>query len=175
MPHEGRLADAVLPHERDEFATTQRELDILEERDVGIVADAQAARLEHDLAALGRRRAWQAVGPAVLDHVQHVARVLDGHRQAAIGSSRRRLPVQPLGEETRDRGQQFAVVGDRPPGELLRVGVDHDAAAVEVEHARGEVQTALDAVLGEDDRGARVFGQPADGGEQLLGADRVEL
>jgi len=107
--------------------------------------------------------------------IQHVAGVLDGQGQVPAAGMRLCSAVEPAGEETRDRGQEFAVAVQRPGGELLRRRVDRDGAVLHVEHAGREVQATLHAVLGEDDGGACVLRESAHGGEQLLGAHGVEL
>ncbi len=85
------------------------------------------------------------------------------------------LAVEPLCEETRHRRQQFAVAGDGPEREALRVAVHHHGAVLHVHHTRGQMQAALHAVLGQHDRGAGVLAQAPDRRQQLLGAHRVQL
>ena len=94
---------------------------------------------------------------------QRGARVLDGHR-------RRRQAGE--AEEAGARGLER--VG-RLLEEAARVGVDRDGAGVERDHAVGGGEAALEAVLGEHDRGAPLLVDAAQDAEQLVAGHRVEL
>ena len=122
----------------------------------GEIRGGAARRRRERLARIGRVPR-QPAGP------QRGARVLDGHR-------RRRQAGE--AEEAGARGLER--VGGLLE-EAARVGVDRDGAGVERDHAVGGGEAALEAVLGEHDRGAPFLVDAPQDAEQLVAGHRVEL
>ena len=86
---------------------------------------------------------------SVPDRVEHVARVL--HRHGQTPARRGAVAACPFSLRAKRRatgGSSSRCAPTRPAGELLRRCVDLDGAVLHVEDPGGEVQAALDTVLG---------------------------
>ena len=105
------------------------------------------------------------------------------------GAGRRGLSVPPLGSEhaarlfdrdgrplqpgQREQSRGRGGVGAGQPGARRLVG--HEPAVAQLDHPVGGGQAALQAVLGEQDRGPPLLVEPAQDAEQLVARDRVQL